>query len=335
MDRKDQPTPVALPPAMWRLRLTPLRALGALMALAIFATAIRTLFNFLEQYRWRDIREAFTNLPLNSVLLGIAFTIMSFGVLTLYDVLALRYAGRPLPYRQSMLVSIFACALGNSVSPGFISGGAIRYRMFSAYGLNGFEIAKVITFCSMMTGMGVALFGALGLSISPGLVASADYVPSALVRPVGLLLFAPAIALIAASLMHRKVWRFWRKELQLPSPAFAFGQVILPLFDDALAGAVLFVLLPPGSLSFAEFAGVYSAAVGLGFISYVPGGLGVFESLFLVFTASRIPGDQALAALMGYRVIYYFAPLGLGALGLGIYELTVYRKGNAAALRPD
>ncbi len=308
--------PAALPPP----RHKGLRVLGAIAAAVIFGIAVRALIGILAKYRWQDIQTAFQNLPYEHVLMAIGFTAASFAVLTLYDMLALRYAGRPLPYHRSMLVSLVACALGNSVSPGFISGGAVRYRMYSTEGLTGLEIAKVITFCSMMTGLGVMVFGGLGLILSPDLVASVNNLSPAFVRPIGLLMLAPAVALIASSLAHKSVWRFRRHEFQLPSPRFAVGQILLPLTDDVLAGAVLYVLLPPDSLSFTEFAGVYSVAVALGFISYVPGGLGVFESLFLVLTASRIPGDQAIAALMGYRVIYYLVPLGLGMAALGIYE---------------
>jgi phosphatidylglycerol lysyltransferase len=296
------------------------RILGALAVLILFGIALRTLQLLLHRYHWRDIRLAFGNLPREGVFLAIGFTLASFAVLTLYDALALRYVGRRVPYRRSMFVSIVGFALGNSVSPGFVSGGAVRYRMFSAYGLEGFEIAKIITFCSMMTGLGMTLFGGLGLTLSPGLLESFEYVPDAIVRPIGVMLFAPAALLLAASFKHKKVWRLRNREFQLPSPRIAVGQVFIPLIDYALAGTVLYVLLPAGSLSFSEFAGVYAASVALGFISHVPGGLGVFESLVVALTSTRVSGDQALAALLGYRVIYYLVPLGVGVTLITAYE---------------
>jgi len=68
------------------------------------------------------------------------------------------------------------------------------------------------------------------------------------------------------------------------------------------------------------FMGVFIIAQVLGVFSQVPGGLGVFEGLFMYI----IPGEhnQALlfGALIAYRIIYYLLPLLLSAVVLFSYE---------------
>ena len=73
-------------------------------------------------------------------------------------------------------------------------------------------------------------------------------------------------------------------------------------------------------ISFDVFIGVFIIAQVLGVFSQVPGGLGVFEGLFMYI----IPGDhnQALlfGALIAYRLIYYLLPLLISAIVLFSYE---------------
>ena len=65
---------------------------------------------------------------------------------------------------------------------------------------------------------------------------------------------------------------------------------------------------------------VFIIAQVLGVFSQVPGGLGVFEGLFMYI----IPGEhnQALlfGALIAYRIIYYLMPLVVSGIILILYE---------------
>src|SRR5699024_336362 len=61
----------------------------------------------------------------------------------------------------------------------------------------------------------------------------------------------------------------------------------------------------------------YALAVTLGMLSFVPGGLGVFDITLISLLASRaIPAETAIAALVLFRVVYYLVPL-IAALALG------------------
>ncbi|WP_163317508.1 hypothetical protein, partial [Enterobacter hormaechei] len=71
--------------------------IGAVVAVA--ALAFAALHGLLHEVRWRDVRHAFRAISLWQVAGALALTIASYVMLTLYDVLALRIIGRPLPYR--------------------------------------------------------------------------------------------------------------------------------------------------------------------------------------------------------------------------------------------
>ena len=58
----------------------------------------------------------------------------SYGILTLYDYLALQYVGAGLRYLRVAPVSFSAFAIGHNVGLSSLSGGAIRYRAYSLAG---------------------------------------------------------------------------------------------------------------------------------------------------------------------------------------------------------
>jgi hypothetical protein len=82
-----------------------------------------------------------------TALLGsFAATFLSFIALLGYDLSGLRYAGARPPFTAALLASFCGFAIGNTVGLGAFSGGAVRYRLYSAAGLSPGQIARVIFF---------------------------------------------------------------------------------------------------------------------------------------------------------------------------------------------
>lgn len=54
----------------------------------------------------------------------------------------------------------------------------------------------------------------------------------------------------------------------------------------------------------------------------MPGGLGVFEAIALIFLEPHLPVTQILGALVTFRGVYFLLPLMLALLILGMYEVT-------------
>jgi phosphatidylglycerol lysyltransferase len=79
--------------------------------------------------------------------------------------------------------------------------------------------------------------------------------------------------------------------------------------------------LPPSDLTFLGLLGAFLAAQLLGLASHVPGGVGVFEGLMLLFLRPFLTSAQLLPALVVYRVVYYLVPLAVALAGLVADEL--------------
>ena len=107
----------------------------------------------------------------------------------------------------------------------------------------------------------------------------------------------------------------------------AAAQLALSSIDWALAGAVLYVLLPPSALSFVAFLGLFFVAILLGMASHVPGGVGVFEGLMVLLLKPYLSSGQLLPALVVFRGVYYLMPLSVALIG-------ARRRRRASATRP-
>ena len=68
-------------------------------------------------------------------MLALAGTALGYQILTLYDALALQELGRSLGPWRTMATSFMAFSIGNNLGVAALSGGSVRYRLYSANGL--------------------------------------------------------------------------------------------------------------------------------------------------------------------------------------------------------
>jgi uncharacterized membrane protein YbhN (UPF0104 family) len=63
----------------------------------------------------------------------------------------------------------------------------------------------------------------------------------------------------------------------------------------------------------------------VGVFAHVPAGLGVFEFVFVALLSHRVSEGRLLAALLGYRAIYYIVPMLIAAAMYLEFELKARR----------
>jgi phosphatidylglycerol lysyltransferase len=264
---------------------------------------------------------ALGSLRLTTLLLALAATLLSYALLAGYDVLALRYAGIRLSPAMILLASFCGYGIGNTVGPGTLSGGAVRYRLYGAAGLSPKQIALVVCFISFAFGLGAFVVTSLFVELRAQEIG-------------GLLGIAPAILQMGAGfclvlfLMPIAGWLIWKNPIRLgalaikaPSPNVVVAQLALVAADLVAAAAVLWVLLPESPVGFFTFAALYASALILGVLAHIPGGLGVFDVAILYALGTSTPVSSLAAALLAYRAIYFLLPLLLSILLLAGFEL--------------
>lgn len=159
------------------------------------------------------------------------------------------------------------------------------------------------------------------------------HLPFASIRLLGIVLLLPAIAYMLWIGIRREPIRIQQWEFELPSPSLFVAQVTSCL-DWIIAAGVLYILLPdPLPLTFPRFLCIFLLAQIAGVASNVPGGLGIFEAIILVFLAPFFSASAILGALVAFRAIYYLLPLLVAMLLLATHEIIEKREGVVKAWR--
>ena len=329
-------------------KTSPLHYLGMLLVLAVF------LFTAWLLYRqWHDNHLTFAGvwrdlLEIHPVwmLAAVGLTVINYGILSLYDYLAFRFAKVPI----SLTRVTFAAVTSYSFSYNFgatLAGIPLRYRLYSSWNIPLAKIVQLLVIMAFTFWFGVfalagTLFVALPLKI-PHLHKFCDemvnqwHVPQKAVdsfaflfadsRKFGYFLLALAVAYVGTSLLHRGSLRIFRWTLPVPPPKLTLYQIGIASADMLVAGAVLYMLCPPVKHGYITVLEVYLVAFVLNVLSHVPGGWGVIEGTIMILLRelNLVPDPDAnmskvLAAIVVFRVIYFLLPLLISAVLVGWHE---------------
>lgn len=298
------------------------------LVLAAVCGAAAVLYRALGRYTVEEIVASVGAIPAARLGGAFAFAAASYLCLTCFDWLAVRYAGKPLPWPRTALASFVSLSIGHNVGLAALSSGAIRYRFYSRWGLGAGEVAKVILFCGMTVGLGLAVLGGLALLLYPGEAARlAGLSRPALAGLAAACLAMPVVYLVLAAFVRTRL-RFRRWTLDLPALPLAAGQVAIGALNFACVAACLHQLLAAFSeVAYLEVAAVYVVGNVTALISHVPGGLGVLEATVLYL----LPAGAAIGALIAFRLVYFFVPL---AIGLPLFLVSEYVLGGGQAALP-
>jgi len=319
-------TPPALSTLQERLRA----ALPALIGLVLFLAALEVLRTELRAITWHGLITDLSNIPARRAALALLLTAANYAVLTSYDFLAFIYIGRHQPWRRVAMTSFLAYAISNNVGFAMLSGAAVRYRLYTRWGITAEELSRIVFSYVVTFWLGLLLIGGLSLAIGP-LPRELGLSAAAVLAPAGWLLMFASVGYVAAAGLRLGPIRFRRVELPLPSPQLAIAQLGISVLEWTIAGSVLFVLLPPGSVPFLTLLGAFVASQLLGLASHIPGGVGIFEGLMVLLLKPYVPSTVLLPVLIAYRAVYYLLPLSVAALVLVADELH-QRRSQAARL---
>jgi phosphatidylglycerol lysyltransferase len=300
---------------LWRRWLLP----G--ITLLIFVLVGFGLRHELREFHFSHVLASLKSIPRSALIGAVICTAASYGLLGFYDVLALRYLGKTVPYARALFTSFIAYAFGHNFGIAAFTAGAVRYRLYSSAGLNAADVATVSAFCAVTTAIGLGVLAGVSFIVAPHQGAHAIHMNHNIVLAIGVLLLV-LIGLYALwSLLGPSQIELYGWALRAPAPSIALPQIALAVVDLAIAALVLWLLLPrDSSVGLLVFVGAYSAAMAAAVVSHVPGGLGVFESL-LVLALPGVPADQLLGSLLAWRAVYYLLPLLVAAVLFAGQEL--------------
>ncbi|CAM3107419.1 phosphatidylglycerol lysyltransferase [Paracoccus aminovorans] len=291
-----------------------------LLAVLLFGLGTYALYRLLAPVDINAVAAQIRSTPRHLVALALGSTFAGYLCLAAYDWSALSHIGKPLPLPVTISGGFLAYAFGNTIGLTAVSGGAVRWRLYSGLGLDGYDIAAVSTFTAVAFGVAATLVGLGALAVHPMALASVLPFQTSSVR----LLAITAILVILGPLVWASVTRrrlkVGRFELQAPSPGLLATQLLISLGDITFSALTLYLLLPAGGPGFLTFVAIFAAATMAGVVSHVPGGVGVFETIVIAALPASVGVDKIAAALLLYRLIYFLVPFALALVLMAAFE---------------
>src|SRR6187399_1309466 len=311
-----------------------LHKLGVLISITVIAVACYVLYHMLRGIETDEVIDAIKGTEPRQIALAALFVAAGYFTLTFYDWFAVRAIGQGhIPYRVNALASFTSYSIGHNVGASVFTGGAVRYRIYSAWGVNAVDVAKVCFIAGLTFWLGNATVLGLGIAYVPETAGSIIPLPAWLNRTLALATLAVLVGYVAwvwtqPRVVGRDGWK-----VTLPGGPLTLMQIGIGIVDLSFCALAMYMLMPEEpNISFVALAVIFVAATLLGFASHAPGGIGVFDAAMLV-ALWQFDKEDVLAGLLLFRLLYYIIPFALALAILGSREiwLNVFRRAPTPA----
>lgn len=288
--------------------------------LTIFLVAVFFIHKELKKYSLHDLRSSIEAIPFWAITLIIFFVCLDYLILTCFDILAFKNENYNLPKKNIGFVAFVSFAFANSIGLSGLTASGLRLNLYSILGVPYKTIMNVVIFCYTTFWLGLLWIGGIFLTLLP--VSLVDIklpikLPIDTTVPIGIILLIGAIIFTGVIVKKHKN----TKEILI-------NRIIVALADWISLSFVLYFALPPHNrIDFFHFLAIFIIAQILGFLSNVPGGIGVFDLIFLTLLGGAYSSDKIIGALLVYRIAYFFIPLLVAFTIFTIYHLFI-RKDN-------
>jgi uncharacterized membrane protein YbhN (UPF0104 family) len=301
-----------------------LHKLGVVISITVIGIACYVLYHMLRGIDVAEVIDAIKGTEPSQIALAALFVAAGYFTLTFYDWFAVRAIGRTdVPYRVNAMAGFTSYSIGHNVGASVFTGGAVRYRIYSAWGLNAIDVAKICFLAGLTFWLGNAAVLGLGITYPPEAAASIDQLPVWLNRALAILII---VALICYVIW---VWKEPRRvgrgpwTVVLPGGPLTLLQIAIGIVDLGFCALAMYVLVPDEpNLGFVVVAVIFVSATLLGFASHSPGGLGVFDAAMLV-GLWQMDREELLAGMLLFRVLYYIGPFVTSVILLTLREIII------------
>lgn len=282
-------------------------------SLLFFALVGWLLWRYARTIAWGDVLQSVQDLPRPALLAAVVLAAASHALYACFDLIGRRYTRHTL--RTGIVMAVTFVSYTFNLCIGSLVGGVgFRYRLYSRLGLKTGVITRILSMSMLTNWLGYTLLAGLLFVARPLALPPEWQMGNHGLQWVGTGLIALALGyLLACWKTGDRVWHWRGHELYLPSWRMAVLQMAISCANWSLMAGVVWVLLLR-QLPYTDVLTVLLVGAIAGVALHVPAGLGVFEAVFIALLGHRVGEAQLLAALLGYRAIYYIGPLAIAAL---------------------
>lgn len=284
-----------------------------LLTAAFFILVPVLLFMLVKNIEWAEVEQALRSYSATTLLFAAGIALCSYLVFASYDLVGRHYTGHTLPVRQ-VLPLAFVCYAFTLNLTAWVGGIALRFRLYTRLGLEPATITKILSMSLITNWLGYIILA--GILFSFRLV---DLPEKAKIGVTALQLVGFALLAVAAfyfwacRFSKRRSFHIRSHKIALPKVQLAFVQAGLAMTNWALMGLIIYILMPD-KVSYQTILGILLISSIAGVVTHIPAGLGVLEAIFISMLSHQLPTGTILAALIGYRIIYFLIPLAIACI---------------------
>jgi uncharacterized membrane protein YbhN (UPF0104 family) len=308
--------------------------LGAGVSVAVASLAAWVLFRTFQRISLADVLENMRAVPTRKLVAAALCAAGAFATLAFYEVAVVRYVKHCIGRAKPIVTALIAFPLGHAVGQAMLSGGALRYRMYTPAGFSAMEVGATVLLSNLPYALAFGWLFDLALVFGADRLAPLFRIESRWLFLLGILGLVKDAGYLLLVHLRKAPIKLGGWAVNLPTLPMTLLQVVVGLTDIALVASVLYMLLPESAqIGFLPFLAVYLASILVGVLSHVPAGLGVLESMLLLLLP-QVPPEELLAAVLLYRVIYEIVPVMLALAIWGVYELVAHDGARLRLTRP-
>jgi uncharacterized membrane protein YbhN (UPF0104 family) len=274
---------------------------------------------------WQAVATAVRAVSLAHVGGAIFFVACGYVTLAMYDWFALRTIGaRQVPFRVAALAGATSYAIGHGLGAMVVASAAIRFRIYSRWGLGLGDIARICFIAGLTFWLGNVTALGIGMAYMPDAARAVDQIP---------LWGNQAIGIVALSALSAYLIWVWSKTrvlgrkgtgVTLPSGSMTLLQIGIGLADLSCCSLVMYLLMPSlPAIDFVPLAVIVIFGTLLGFASHAPGAIGALDAAMLIGLPT-FDRAELVATLLLYRLLYFVAPFALALAALGLREAYIH-----------
>jgi uncharacterized membrane protein YbhN (UPF0104 family) len=294
------------------------------ISLLTLAVAAFTLSHLLKEIEVGKVVAEVQAKPIRILVTAAGLVTIAYLVLTFYDLFALRTIGwETVPYRVAAFAGFTAYTIGHNLGATVLTAGAIRFRIYSAWGLSLIDIGKIAFVTGLTFWLGNGFVLGTGVVLVPAAASVIDHLPLWVNRLIGVLILVLIAGYLCWLLPRPRVLGPSKAQIVLPDARMTLVQIAIGVLDLGAAATVMYTLLPAQpAIDFLAFFVIFAVALLLGFLSHAPGSLGVIEAAMLI-GLPQFQKEELLASLLVFRALYFVLPLSVAAVLLGAREISL------------
>ncbi|MCQ2028977.1 UPF0104 family protein [Stutzerimonas zhaodongensis] len=279
-----------------------------ILTYVFFILVAGLLIGLARNVDWNEVYNTLRNYNAKTLWMAGAAAFASYVVYCFFDVLGRQYAKHNLPIRQILPVT-FVCYAFNLNLSAWVGGIALRFRLYSRFGLKPAQITRVFTMSVLTNWLGYIWLA--GLIFVLGWITPPDSweIGHTALRVLGGAMLAFAVVYLwACGFSKRRHWTIRKHEIHLPSLRLAVVQMLLGATNWSLMALVVYFMLSQKA-PYPEVLGILMISSIAGVVAHIPAGLGVIEAVFVAALADDMSKGAIVGGLIGYRVVYFLVPL--------------------------